>query len=80
MISPGHDAASQIAPCLQNKKAVGICAYGYMRNSSFFVNHIQFTKQVPVLLGGTVIAEISDVILDGIQTLPAPSMGKKHML
>lgn len=84
MISPGHDAASQIAPCLQNKKAVGICAYGYMRNSSFFVNHIQFTKQVPVLLGGTVIAEISDGILDGIldgiKTLPAPSMGKKHML
>ena len=55
-----------------------------MRKNSLFVNHIQFTKQVPVLLGGTVIAEISDGIFDGIfdgiKTLLAPSMGKKHML
>ena len=50
------------------------------RRPEYFVNQIQFTKQVPVLLGGTVIAEISDGIFDGIKTLPAPSMGKKHML
>lgn len=50
------------------------------RSKYIFVNQMQFTKQVSVLLGGTVIAEISDGIFDGIKTLPAPSMGKKHML
>ena len=50
------------------------------RHPEYFVNQMQFTKQVSVLLGGTVIAEISDGIFDGIKTLPAPSMGKKHML
>lgn len=38
-----QQAGSRLA--CKTKKAVGICAYGCMRNSSFFVNHIQFTTE-----------------------------------